>query len=376
MIDLRNKKWLLILGAVLLITISCEGPAGEDGKDGKDGADGLAGADGVDGNVTCMVCHNDETLAQTQYEFAVSQHSSGDIAVSYAGGRSYCNRCHSHEGFVAFASGFAPANVSNPHAWKCATCHNIHTTFEKEDYALRTTDAPALFDSDYNFLLKGVSQIQSPVQTIDVQGNSNLCANCHQSRRAEPNTASPGETFTITSTHYGPHHGAQANVLAGVGFAEIDGSYDYPTAESSTHLTGVSCVGCHMGEYEKGAGGHSFEPSVANCTDCHTGITNFDWHNVQTEMQALLDQLRDLLLDKGILEQDVEEKYEVDPETGDIVKVVTTGGYHPVKGTYDMTLVQAFFNWVGLEEDRSKGVHNPAYFKALLNNSIEAVEAL
>lgn len=41
-----------------------------------------------------------------------------------------------------------------------------------------------------------------------------------------------------------------------------------------------------------------------------------------------------------------------------------------------MVLAQAFFNWIGLEEDRSLGVHNPSYVKALLKNSIEAVEAL
>ena len=34
---------------------------------------------------------------------------------------------------------------------------------------------------------------------------------------------------------------------------------------------------------------------------------------------------------------------------------------------------QAFFNWIGLEEDRSLGAHNPAYFEALLDNSIEAL---
>ena len=46
-------------------------------------------------------------------------------------------------------------------------------------------------------------------------------------------------TFRITSTHYGPHHGAQANVFAGVGFAEIAGSIAYPAAGSATHVTAL-----------------------------------------------------------------------------------------------------------------------------------------
>ena len=58
---------------------------------------------------------------------------------------------------------------------------------------------------------------------------------------------------------------------------------------------------------------------------------------------------------------------EVDEETEEV-------SYHPVVGTYPMVQAQAFFNWVGLEEDRSLGVHNPRYVEALLTNSIEALE--
>ena len=38
-----------------------------------------------------------------------------------------------------------------------------------------------------------------------------------------------------------------------------------------------------------------------------------------------------------------------------------------------MAQAQAFFNWIGLTEDRSLGVHNSAYVEALLKNSIEAI---
>mgnify|MGYP000205167902 CR=1 FL=1 len=49
------------------------------------------------------------------------------------------------------------------------------------------------------------------------------------------------------------------------------------------------------------------------------------------------------------------------------------GTYHPVTGTYPMVQVQAFFNWVGLVEDRSAGIHNPDYVNALLDNTIAAL---
>jgi hypothetical protein len=223
--------------------------------------------------------------------------------------------------------------------------------------------------------------------TMDLGGSSNLCAVCHQSRRPEPNVDKPGDEYRITSTHYGPHHGAQSNVVAGVGFAEIEGSVSYPT--SSKHLEMASCTGCHMaafgenefededGELDDFAqGGHSFIPSVKACNDCHgTTDTNFNYGGVQTEVHEMLVELRDLLVEAGVVELGEEELYELNEETGEIELVVHVEGYHPVPGTYPMIQVQAFFNWVGLEEDRSMGVHNPKYVKALLRNSIEAMES-
>lgn len=364
----RTNTLLVLLACFVLVFAGCslfegpEGPAGKDGTDGEDGTSGIDGTDGADGHVTCLVCHSDENLAQKQHEFAASQHSSGDIAVGYAGGRSYCYPCHSHEQFVAYSNGFAPHNISNPSAWKCSTCHSLHTTFEYEDYALRLTEAASIWDGG-TFLLKGQSM-------FNIEGNSNLCANCHQSRRAEPALTGSGDTFEITSPHYGPHHGAQTNVLVGLGMAEIEGSTAYPDAYSAAHAE-VACVGCHMNE-----GDHSFDPSVESCVSCHAGASDFDIGGLQTEIEALLEDLKVKLEAKGVIHEEIEEVFELDPETGDIVQVALSDGYHPVIGTHDMVLVRAFFNWVGLLEDRSFGVHNPAYVKALLENTIAAVDAL
>ena len=45
-----------------------------------------------------------------------------------------------------------------------------------------------------------------------------------------------------------------------------------------------------------------------------------------------------------------------------------------VEGTFPGIQVQAVWNYRTLLEDKSKGVHNPGYTKALLNNSIEVLE--
>jgi hypothetical protein len=351
-----SKIALTFLLAIFFIAfIGCEGPKGAAGAAGTDGTDGL---DGADGNVTCLVCHSDGNLQAIRHQFAGSQHALGEY-VAYAGGRGSCSRCHGHEGFVAFAEGLEAQNFSNPSPWQCSTCHGLHQTFEAEDYALRMTEAVSIWD-DGTFALKGNS-------FLGIQGNSNLCANCHQSRRAEPNLASPGETFTITSTHYGPHHSAAANTVAGAGFAEIVGSVAYPAAGSNYHLA-ASCTGCHM--YE---GDHSWNPSLEACNGCHA-TNDFDYGGVQTEIEELLDELRDRLIVLGVVEPGHDEEFVIDQETGEVILHETIEGYHPVPGTYPMAQARAFFNWTGLDEDRSLGVHNPKYVKALLENSLDSIE--
>ncbi len=349
---------LIALGFICtFLAASCvkEGPMGMAGLDGADGADGK---DGADGNVTCMVCHSSDNIDFITGQFAMSVHKSGVNAVDYAGGRSYCAECHSHEGFVQYAEfGEVLGDISNPNAWRCGTCHGLHKTFESVDYALRLSDpVVAIFDSNV---------------TMDLMGNSNLCANCHQSRRAGPEDvdqysrsgalvdAANNGLYAITSTHYGPHHGAQANVVAGVGFVEIPGSVDYPQAGTAKHLSeDASCVGCHMYEYANRQGGHTWNPSLKSCNDCH-GVesTNFDYGGVQSDIHDKLEELRDKLLALGVIEWVEEDQ-----------------AYEPVVGTYPIIQAEAFFNWIGIEEDRSLGVHNPKYVRALLINTLEALE--
>jgi len=338
---------IMIIGFICaFLASSCtkEGPMGPAGMNGSDGTNGNDGKDGADGNVSCLVCHESSNMDAIQAEFSMSVHSAGLNAVDYAGGRAGCASCHSHEGFVQFAEfGEVLGDITNPTAWKCNTCHGLHETFETKDYALRLADP--------------INPIYDATTTIDLLGNSNICANCHQSRRAEPNLTNPGEeTFKITSPYYGPHHGAQANVVAGVGFAEIQGSVTYPEAGRSIHLNQASCIGCHMGEYGNG-GGHTWIPNQDACNTCH-GVTedNFNYGGMQSNIHAKLEDLKARLLELGVIEGDEEH------------------GYHPVVGTFPMVQVRAFFNWMGLEEDRSLGVHNPKYFNALLINSLEALE--
>jgi len=318
--------------------MGCEGETGPAGPAGADGTDGVDGANGTSLAV-CLDCHTDAAFLQLGLEYVQSGHKAGNF-VDYAGGRGSCSRCHSKQGFMNYAAGLDAVNIGEPGEIDCATCHIVHPA---EEFVLRLDDAFYMIWDDTYLLEFGDS--------------SNLCANCHQNRRAEPNVAAPADTFTITSTHYGPHHGPQANVLEGVGFAEIAGSTSYPEPGAGHKAAGMTCYECHMAEeYADGVSGHTWWPTTAACTDCHGAMDDFDFHGVQTYTQGQLDELRDLLLDLGVLAHDEEDD-----------------SYHPVVGTYPMVQAQAFFNWVGLEEDRSLGVHNPSYVDALLTNTLEAL---
>ncbi len=342
-----NLKLILSVCLCAFLAASCvkEGPMGPPGEDGEDGVDGR---DGQDGHITCLSCHSGNSMEEIQAQFTTSVHSAGAIAVDYAGGRSYCAPCHSHEQFVQFTElGGVKGDITNPSAWQCNTCHGLHEEFDGSDYGLRVSEP---VEAVY---LKGIES----GATMDLIGNSNLCATCHQSRTAEPNLAAPGDTFNISSPHYGPHYGTQANIVLGVGLAEIEGPADYPEPGSSYHYgEEASCVGCHMGEYGMG-GGHSWIPNLAACEDCHgTEMDDYNYGGKQTAVQAQLDDLKAKLLEIGVIEADED-------------------GYHVVQGEYPMLYVQAFFNWKGLKDDRSLGAHNPKYVNALLVNTLDALNA-
>jgi hypothetical protein len=107
-----------------------------------------------------------------------------------------------------------------------------------------------------------------------------------------------------------------------------------------------TCVGCHLGS-------HAFEASVASCTACHADAENFDVNGAQTEVQAMLDELQEALVAKGLLDEEGE----------------------PVVGVYPAAEASALWNWIYIaHEDGSLGVHNSAYTKALLEASLAALE--
>lgn len=348
--NLKLIGFLMILVSGLLF-VQCtsdpiQGPPGVAGIDGVDGIDGKDGVDGVDGTASCVACHSDSHRDPINASFALSTHSTGG-AYSYAGGRggsdplNRCAQCHSDQGYTDFITK-GEANEDGyeaPSPIGCTTCHDKHSTFDFEtdghDFALRTFE-PVTMNLDQSV-------------TLDFGGTSNNCVTCHQPRSSYVIPAGT-EDYEITSKRFGPHHGPQSTILEGIFGAYIAGSTEYPAVGSATHRTGASCVTCHMGETSDGSNGaHTWIPNYEGCKVCHS-------NGAPTEINGYADkmaELQQLLRDAGILNLD---------------------DNYVVSGTYSATLAKAVWNYRTVLEDNSRGIHNPAYTRALLDNAIEALK--
>ena len=343
------RRTTLVIGTMLLAVAAaaCEGPAGPDGAQGPQGLQGPQGVPGENALNTCSDCHDaDATMVAIEHQYAASTHGSGP---NFERDGSGCNLCHTHQGFMTVVNGeAAPTNIEQPAPVNCRTCHQIHTTYTGDDFALTWTD-------DVDLELGGVVSL----------GDGNLCANCHQARTPSPNPTIDGADVAVTSYRFGTHHGPQANVVAGEGLYEFAGSVTYPTGAGPHTATG--CNTCHMAEpFGAQAGGHTWamtydyhgstEELVTGCQNCHETATSFAiLGDVPAQVETLLGDLETLLRAQGIL-------------------IDTLGAEYARPGTYSANLAAAYVNWQSITEDRSMGLHFPGYVVALLTNTIEAIQ--
>jgi hypothetical protein len=303
------------------------------------------------GTSTCKECHNDGTmLTGKAAAWGESLHGTGVVFLE-DGGEANCAGCHSGGAFSAMvAAGLEPNKLTagdpNPTRQDCRACHKIHTSYTDADWALETVAPVALY--------------ATPGNTYD-GGAGNLCAKCHQVRRTFP--AAVDGKVAVTN-RFGPHHGPQSAMLLGIAGAgaTVGTPFIHYTAVADT------CVTCHMGPItdvdapgdeddageadERPTAGHTFLPSPANCAPCHADLEDFDVGGTQTEVQAMLDELKAALVAKGLL----------------------TAEGAIVPGSYPEAQAAALWNWVYVNnEDKSLGVHNPPYTKALLQSGLDAL---
>jgi hypothetical protein len=329
---------------------NCHGPGSQHVKSGGD----VIEISKPQTSGACAACHDAPTHHAKNAEWNNSRHAVVTRDPSGAG-REGCVGCHTGTGFQDKVSGIAVPRVAyNPVT--CQACHEPH------GQTVPTTAA---------HLVRKVDAVKLPDGTQITQGGNGMrCMNCHMSRQ----NAAVYATTTAGSARFGPHHGPQADMLAGAN------GFNYgQKIPSSAHREVVddSCVTCHMQtvvETDKAfthAGGHTFNVSamsadgktktevVAACQGCHgKDITTFNFalfdydgdgktDGVQTEVQHLLDQLAALL-----------------PPDAKAKDALT------IDSSWTKPQLQAAYNWQFVKEDKSLGVHNTAYAVGLLKASI------
>lgn len=361
---LKQLIWLVVMAfAVVFASCTKEGPQGPPGSDGSNGTDGI---NGVDGTAGCITCHtNDSELAIKMAQFEHSVHYSGGQEhvgyANYAGGS--CSMCHSHNGFIQALEDGTNFGGSHPEAasMSCYTCHQIHTSYTRDDYAMHYTDAVNLFLNEADNGVFAGLEVDATNQYSDPDGMSNTCIKCHQPRHRGEGQPDPTQEGTIeistgAAAHWGPHYGAQGAIFGGVG--GYIGTTD-PTVPSGTKGH-HSCKSCHMsfnaltGNYGEYVGGHSMkmaatedgEPVFTACDECHTerGAT-IDLPGKMAANKILLDALHTDLMNAGIADVDG----------------------HLIGGTWTHQQLAAYWNFALVKNDHSYGIHNEEYTQSLIN---------
>ncbi len=362
-----NKRTILFIFNFAFIVLSgfwlWASPAGEAG-------------DGIAYPASCVDCHGDSPkypLLGAALEYEASGHKNNGNS-HYANGDG-CQQCHTNEGFIEYVNtGKVEGYVNAPSQPGCFTCHNPHTT---GDFSLRTTEPVKLANG----------------KTFDI-GAGNLCASCHQARGTPEELAVPTAANKVTS-HWGAHHGPQADILAGTNAYEFAGK----TYSNSKHSTLIKdgCSICHM-SYPQGRyglspeiGGHTFsivgevhETETANvsaCKSCHQDVSQVrgtEYFNITADKDYDLDGVVEPVQQEvvGLLEAFVNPEGTGYLQQFDPPFYKADGSWNQVStGALRQTLeMAALYNYLFFLEDRSNGVHNPVYTVQVLYDTLKALD--
>ena len=259
-----------------------------------------------------------------------------------------CLKCHSGPQYSRFVQGVSPAalNISGGgQAVSCVACHDLT--------ARDATDA---------FLLGALRPVESVTfpsgASVSLDGPSNLCMECHQGRSSTPtvNARIAAGNLSFSNIHYF----AAAATLFG---SEVQGGYEYAgrtyrgrNAFVPHSLLGrpdlTTCAGCHLRDDEVN---HTFVPDLAACVDCHGGgeggFESLDGSPIinAAAIQQLKDQLLGLLTASG---------------------VVSTDGYPYFANITTAQQLRAAYNWQLADKEPCGYIHNGAYIRQLLFDSI------
>jgi formate-dependent nitrite reductase cytochrome c552 subunit len=320
----------------------------------------------------CTPCHDNQIEEWTESGHGSAQ--GGDIDAyndehfAHVGS---CQPCHTSEGFI-WANDAAYSDREIPHVISfigCVTCHDPHmgeASAEGNPSQLRNISP---VEVAYH---PGLDPGDIGVPVMEGYGTAQTCAQCHHARRGSTSgtPSGPGsdveEQIAFGYDHFGPHESPQMDMFIGNGCYEIP-DFDYEDARESTHQTlDKACVDCHMRISTDASAHrvHDFEPTVeVNCSGCHPGATDFNVDEGQDAIVDLMDQVAAALGLGYTTAQDLFDAWGAADPHGSIS--IATEAWQR-EAAYAVYFVSS---------DGSKGVHNPAYARALLENALAHAQA-
>jgi len=183
-----------------------------------------------------------------------------------------CLRCHSAAGFAELNGTFGNA-VATSNAFgeagafiTCNACHDGVDYPTRFNSRLRLDGDALFFNNDGSVRL-----------TVEEAGPSATCMYCHQGRESGitvANAIAAADTHPFINRHYlaaaAILNGSDAMAAFQYSGQSYEGPNTFPGHPDENNQD--TCVGCHLRSLDD----HTFKPALADCSECHTGIADFD----------------------------------------------------------------------------------------------------
>jgi len=263
----------------------------------------------------------------------------------------------------------------------CTTCHAVTAANDPHKTGIPWSNGS--FPLQVAVDGGGVNIEKSP-STAAVTGTSagsygpgDTCMWCHRSRVDVTNYLKPTGN-KITSVHWGPHEGPQADLFSGAGGYHYAGQ----TYGQSTHQQKLTCVDCHMVSVAENGNvpDHSFNPQIAACRQCHAGATTFNINDFESQIQSAMTEIETYLSGQGLLTRASAPPYAPldSSQLGDgnwNLDLPIPGGTLE-GGLLTQDQAGALYNYILVARGGAYGIHNTKYIAQLLYDSYFALTHL
>jgi len=318
------RRWLVFVSIALLAAVVVAGCQPVDTEDSEENGEEVATDPGL--------------LIEA---WAESTHS---VPVVFAAERDFCASCHDGRAFAQ--------NVMNP------------GDLDEEAFGpyVVATDCRACHTGRGAELLASGQADNVPTADGAVQGGSGaLCMSCH-------NQLGAGD---INDPDRGyPHYGPQADVLNGTG-----GITEGLTLASTARHRDIddTCVTCHMADDE--SAGHSFAAGEEECAGCHDDFESIEAmmaggdYDGDGQAEPFVNEVQGLMDALAAAVNEVAGTDEFAARAGEIV-------FLSGEETQTDVPTEAYmgaYNWLLIDHDSSRGLHNPAFTVTLLQETYRQV---